>query len=144
VHVADDDLTTALSDQVEGGPLLAAVYARVHSELGVTRMLGPLVNHLITRRVAKVKAHGIAEKTDIPIEGDMVLGLTAGELHIWSADSMLGEVKDHIGTVPREKLAGLEAGGGRVWRPAAVSLSDGQKIEVQVRGGVDEFVAAFG
>src|ERR1019366_1678355 len=49
MHVDDKDLVTALSQQTDGPPLLAAIYARVHTAASFTHLLGPLGNYLVAR-----------------------------------------------------------------------------------------------
>src|ERR1019366_6655010 len=49
MHVDDKDLVTALSQQTDGPPLLAAIYARVHTAATFTHWLGPLGHYLLGR-----------------------------------------------------------------------------------------------
>lgn len=143
MHVADKDLTSTLSEKIEDGPLLGAVYARIDTAVGFTRMLSPLGNYLIARPAARAKAHSITERTEIPLDAGMVLGCTAGNLHVWSADIMLGQVHDHLGSVPRELISGIEVGSDKSWQPLTITLTNGEKVEVQARGGVHQFATSF-
>ena len=73
MHVTDEDLIDTLSQGLPGGPLLAAVYARVDTAAGWTRMLTPLGNYLIARPAARAKAHQVTEETEVPLDAAMVL-----------------------------------------------------------------------
>ena len=143
MHVTDEDLIDTLSQGLPGGPLLAAVYARVDTAAGWTRMLTPLGNYLIARPAARAKAHQVTEETEVPLDAAMVLGVTATDLHIWSADIMLGQVDDHLGAVPRTAFTGVDVGTGTSWQPLTLTLQDGHTIEVEARGGVHQFVSCF-
>jgi hypothetical protein len=143
MHVTDDDLVGTLSQGLSGGPLLAAVYARVDTAVGWTRMLTPLGNYLIARPAARAKAHQVTEETDVPLDAAMVLGVTATDLHIWSADIMLGQVDDHLGAVPRTAIADVKVGIAKSWQPLTITLNDGHTIEVEARGGVHHFASCF-
>jgi hypothetical protein len=142
MHVRDEDLVETLSAQVDDGPLLGAVYARVDTAVGFTRMFTPLGNYLIARPAARAKAQQVTDETDVPLDAAMVLGMTAGAMHVWSADPMLGQVHDHLGSVPRDVLAGIDVGAGRSWQPLTLNLADGHRIEVEARGNVHQFVTA--
>jgi hypothetical protein len=143
MHVADKDLTSALSEKIEDGPLLGAVYARIDTAVGFTRMFTPLGNYLIARPAARAKAHSITERTEVPLDGGMVLGCTAGNLHVWSADIMMSQVHDHLGSVSRELITGIEVGSDKSWQPLTITLKSGEKVEVQARGGVHQFATSF-
>lgn len=143
MRVIDKNLTEALSKDLEDGPLIAAVYARIDTALGVARFFTPLGNYLVARPAARAKARGVTEKTDVPLDAGMVLGATKDALHIWSADIMLNQVRDHLGSVPRDRIADVEVGVGRGWQPLALVLSDGARIDVEARGGVHQFVTTF-
>lgn len=143
MHLSDDELVGALSEGLSGGPLLAAVYARVDTAVGWTRMLTPLGNYLVARPAARAKAQQITEETDVPLDAAMVLGLTANDLHIWSADIMLGQVHDHLGAVPRTVIRDVTVGTAKSWQPLSIALNDGHLIEVEARGGVHQFVSSF-
>jgi hypothetical protein len=143
MHVSDDELVDTLSEGLPGGPLLGAVYARVDTAVGWTRMLTPLGNYLIARPAARAKAHQVTEETDVPLDAAMVLGVTATDLHIWSADIMLGQVDDHLGAVPRTIINRVTVGTAKSWQPLSLALNDGHIIEVEARGGVHQFVSCF-
>jgi hypothetical protein len=53
MHVTDEELATRLSGQLDGESLSHAVYARVDTPVGFTRMLTPLGNYLIARPAAR-------------------------------------------------------------------------------------------
>ena len=141
MHIADTDLITEL--EVADGPLLAAVYARVDTAVGFTRMFTPLGNYLIARPAARAKAQDMTEQTNVPLDAAMVLGVTAASMHVWSADPMLSQVHDHLGAVPRDAIASVSAGSGKSWQPLTLSLSSGQEIQVEARGPVHQFLAAM-
>ena len=143
MHVSDDELVSVLSDGLPGGPLLGAVFTRVDTAVGWTRMLTPLGNYLIARPAARAKAQQVTEETDVPLDAAMVFGVTATDLHVWSADIMLSQVDEHLGSVPRSQIAAVEVGTGKSWQPLTLRLQDGHAIEVQARGGVHQFVSAF-
>ncbi len=143
MHVADKDLIATLSEQITDGPLLGAVYARIDTAVGFARMFTPLGNYLVARPAARAKAHSITERTDVPLDAGMVLGCTAANLHVWSADIMLGQVHDHLGTMSRDLMAGVEVGTAKSWQPVTLLLTSGEKVEVEARGGVHQFATAF-
>jgi len=143
MHVADKDLVSALSQPADAPPLVAAVYARVNSPAGFTRFLGPLGNYLVARPVARAAAHRASERTDLPLDAAVVLGLAPGALHVWSADPMTSHVHDHLGSVETEKIAAIRAETGKSWWPLTITLADGQSLELQARGDVSGFVGAF-
>ncbi len=143
MHVSDDELVQTLSEGLAGGPLLGAIYTRVDTAVGWTRMLTPLGNYLIARPAARAKAHQVTEETDVPLDAAMVFGVTATELHIWSADTMLGQVHDHLGSVPRSEISGVEVGTGKSWQPLTLRLRGGHAIEVEARGGLHQFASSF-
>lgn len=142
MHLSDE-LVEVLSQSLPGGPLLGAVFARVDTAMGWTRMLTPLANYLIARPAARAKAQQVTEETDVPMDAAMVLDVTATDLHVWSADIMLGQVDDHLGAVPRSEFAAVEVGTGKSWQPLTLRLQDSHTIEVQARGGVHQFLSAF-
>lgn len=145
MHVVDKDLVPALSAQVDGKPLEAAVYARVNTPLGAARWLGPLGNYLVARPAARVAAHRAEERTELPLDAAVVLGLTADALHVWQADPMLSQVHDHLGSVPRAEIAGITTDGpAKSWWPIRIAMQDGEAVELQARGDVAGFVTAAG
>ncbi len=143
MHVEDKDLVPTLSQQTEGAPLAAGVYARIQTALGPARWLGPLGNYLVARPAARVAAHRDAGRTDIPLDAAVVLGIAAEELHVWSADPMLSQVHDHLGSVSLERIADIRAQTGKSWWPLTIALADGESLELQARGDVRSLVAAF-
>src|ERR1019366_4240006 len=75
MHVDDKDLVTALSQQTDGPPLLAAVSAGVHTAASFPHWLGPLGNYLVARPAARAAAHRDSERTDMPLDAAVVIGL---------------------------------------------------------------------
>ncbi len=143
MHLKDDELVTGLASQVEGGALQAAAYARVPTAVGFTRMLSPLGNYFIARPAARSAAGKVTEDTGVPLDAAVVLGLSADALHIWSADPMINQVHDHLGHVPLERIAAMEATPGRSWQKVTLTLDEGQKVELEARGAIHALVAAF-
>lgn len=143
MHVVDKDLVSTLSAQVDGAPLAAAVYARVDTPLGPARWLGPLANYLVVRPAARVAAHRAEERTEIPLDAAVVLGLSADALHVWQADPMLSQVHDHLGSVPRAEIASVTTeGAAKSWWSVTITMRDGASVELQARGDVPGFVSA--
>lgn len=143
MHLRDDELVTGLSGQ-EGGPaLLAATFARVPTAVSFTRLLTPLGNYFIARPAARAAAGKITEETDVPLDAAVVLGLSADALHVWSADPALNQVHDHLGHVPLERIAAIEATAGRSWQKLTITLQDGHKIELEGRGASHQVAAEF-
>lgn len=64
MHVDDKDLVATLSQQADGPPITAAVYARVGTAVSFTRWLGPLGNYLIARPAARAAAQRQGERAD--------------------------------------------------------------------------------
>ena len=143
MHLKDDELVTGLASQVEGGALQAAAYARVPTAVGFTRMLSPLGNYFIARPAARSAAGKVTEDTGVPLDAAVVLGLSADALHIWSADPMINQVHDHLGHVPLERIAAMEATPGRSWQKVTLTLDEGQKVELEARGAIHALVSAF-
>jgi hypothetical protein len=143
MHVADKDLVSVLSQPAGAPPLAAAVYARVTSPAGFARRLGPLGNYLVARPAARAAAHRASERTDVPLDAAVVLGLAPDALHVWSADPMTSHVHDHLGSVETEKIAGIRAETGKSWWPLTITFGEGESLELQARGDVSGFVAAF-
>jgi hypothetical protein len=142
MHVEDKDLVATLS-QHAGGPLVAAVYARVDTPLGFTRWLGPPGNYLVARPAARAAARRDSARTDMPLDAAVVLGLGANALHVWAADPMLSQVKDHLGSVELGRVAAIHAETGKSWWPLTITLADDESVSLQARGDVRSFVAAF-
>jgi hypothetical protein len=143
MHVPDKDLVSVLSQQAAAPPLAAAVYARVTSPAGIARSLGPLGNYLVARPAARAVAHRATERTDVPLDAAVVLGLAPGALHVWSADPMTSHVHDHLGSVETERIADIHAETGKSWWPLTITLAGGEPLQLQARGDVSGFVAAF-
>jgi hypothetical protein len=143
MHLKDSELTDKLADQVAGGQLNAAVFARVPTALSFTRMLTPLGNYFIARPAARSAAHTITEDTEVPLDAAVVLGLSADALHVWSADPMLNQVHDYLGYVPLERISAMNATPGRKWQLFSITLSGGQEIELEARGAIHELVSSY-
>jgi hypothetical protein len=144
MHLKDEELVTGLAGQ-EGGPdLLAATFARVTTAAGFTRMLTPLGNYFIARPAARAAAARITEKTDVPLDAAVVLGLSADALHVWSADPMLNQVNEYLGHVPLERITAIEATPGRNWQKLTINMQGGHQIELEGRGASHQLAAAFG
>lgn len=142
MHVEDKDLTTALAEQA-AGPLLGAVYARKDTPAGAARWLGPLGNYLIARPVARAAAHKDTEAVGLPLDAAVVLGATTSDLHVWAADPMLSQVKDHLGSVPLSRVTGASATPGKGWWDLTLTFGDDEAVELQARGDVPGLVAAL-
>ena len=137
MHLKDEELVTGLAGQEGGLDLLAATFARVTTAVSFTRMLTPLGNYFIARPAARAAAGKITKETDVPLDAAVVLGLSAGALHVWSADPMLNQVGEYLGHVPLERITAIEAtpGAGKSsrspykaatrssWRAAAPAIS---------------------
>jgi hypothetical protein len=143
MHVADKDLVSELSQPAGAPQLAAAVYARVTSPAGFARRLGPLGNYLVVRPAARAVAHRASERTDLPLDAAVVLGVAPGALHVWSADPMISHVHDHLGSVETTRIAAIRAETGKSWWPLTITFADGEPLELQARGDVSGFVAAF-
>lgn len=143
MHLKDDELVSGLSGPGLP-PLLAATYARVTTSLSFTRMLTPLGNYFIARPAARAAARGITEQTDVPLDAAVVLGLSASELHVWSADPMLDTVGEHLGHVPLQRITAMTATPGRTWQLLTLTLDGGHEITLEARGAVHQLVAEFG
>jgi hypothetical protein len=134
MHIKDNDLSSALSEQLGDEKVLAAAYARVTTALGAARMLSPLGNYLIARPAARSAARKITESTDLPLDAAVVFGVTDQALHVWRADPMLNQVHDHIGQVPLSQVLDITVEAGRSWQPMRITLSGGEVVELQARG----------
>ncbi|MGO9902973.1 MAG: hypothetical protein ACLP0J_25545 [Solirubrobacteraceae bacterium] len=143
MHVEDQDLVATLSQQTEGAPLTAAVYARFETAMSPAHWLGPLGNYLVARPAARAAAHRAEARTDLPLDAAVVLGITTGQLHVWAADPMLSHVNDHLGSVPLERIADIRAETAKSWWPLTITLTDDESLELQARGDVRGFVTAF-
>lgn len=143
MHVQDKDLVASLSQQAGGPQLRAAVYARVNTAVGFTRYLGPPGNYLIARPAARAAAHRESERTDMPLDAAVVLGLGSDALHVWKADPMLSQVHDHLGSVSLTRIAAMHAQTSKSWWPLTITFADEKPLELQARGDVSGFVAAF-
>lgn len=143
MHVDDKDLATVLSRQPNGPPLGAAVYARVHTAASFTHWLGPLGNYLIARPAARAAAHRDTERTDMPLDAAIVLGLAADALHVWAADPMLSQVHDHLGSVELTRIAAIRAQPDKSWWPMTITFISEESIELEARGDVSGLLTAF-
>jgi hypothetical protein len=143
MHLKDDELVTGLADQVEGGVLQAAVYARVPTAVGFTRFLTPLGNYFIARPAARSAAGKATEESGVPLDAAVVLGLSSDALHVWSADPMLNQVTDHLGHVPLERIVTMVATPGKSWHKVTITLDEGQTVDLEARGAIHALVAAF-
>src|ERR1022692_3046724 len=122
MHVEDKDLVTALSQQADGPALSAAIYARVSTAMSFTRWLGPLGNYLVARPAARAAAHRDEERTDMPLDAAVVLGLDPQALHVWAADPMLSQVHDHLGTVDIARITAIRTEIAKSWWPLSITL----------------------
>jgi hypothetical protein len=143
MHAADKDLVAILSQQPDVPPLSAAVYARVHTAMSFTHWLGPLGNYLLARPAARAAAHRDSERTDMPLDAAVVLGLAAETLHVWAADPMLSQVRDHLGSVKLTHIAAIRAQTAKSWWPLTITFADDESLELEARGNVPGFVSAF-
>lgn len=143
MHVDDKDLVATLSQQTDGPPLDAAVYARVHTAASFTHWLGPLGNYLVARPAARAAAHRDSERTDMPLDAAVVLGLAPEALEVWAADPMLSQVHDHLGSVELNRIAAIHAQTTKSWWPVTITFADNESVELEARGDVSGFVTAF-
>lgn len=142
MHVKDAELIGGLTGHGEG-QLVAAVYARVDTPVGFTRMLTPLGNYFIARPAARSAARKLTEETGVPLDAAVVLGLSSDALHIWGADPMLNQVHDYLGHVPVERITAMEAVPGRSWHKLSITLDAKDTIELEARGAGHALVAAY-
>lgn len=142
MHLKDDELVSALSGPL-GEDLLAAVYARVSTAFSPARMLTPLGNYLIARPAARSAARKITEKTTVPLDAAVVVGITATALHLWQADPMLNQVGDHLGEVPLARIRDIAVSAGRSWQPMTITLDSGENIELEGRGAAHLVASVF-
>jgi hypothetical protein len=143
MHVADKDLVSTHSQQAEAPRLLAAVYTRVSTPARFSRWLGPLGNYLVARPVARAAAHREGERTEMPLDAAVVLGLEPEALHVWSADPMMSQVHDHLGSVETARIAAMRAEVGKSWWTLTITFTGDESLELEARGDVSGFVAAF-
>lgn len=143
MHLKDSELVPALSSSL-GEDLVAAAYARVSTALGLARVLTPLGNYLVARPAARSAARKVTEKTAVPLDAAVVVGITAGALHLWRADPMRDQVGDHLGEVPLTRIKEIAVSPGRAWHPMAITLDGGERIELEGRGAVHAVASAFG
>ena len=142
MHVEDKDLVTTLS-QDGGPPLTAAVYARLSTPMSFSRWLGPLGNYFVARPAARAAARRDEERTDMPLDAAVVLGLEPEALHVWAADPMLSQVHDHLGTVEVARITAIRTEIAKSWWPLSITFTGGESLELEARGDVPGFVAAF-
>lgn len=143
MHLTDDELAQSLSEQLDGDVLTAAVYARVDTPVGFTRMLTPLGNYFIARPAARAAAQKMTRETEMPLDAAVVLGLSAARLHVWGADPMLNQVHDYLGFVPLDRITAMKAIPGRKWQQLSIALNGGQEIQLEARGASHALVAAY-
>lgn len=143
MHIEDKDLVTTLSQQAGGLPLIAAVYARIATALSFTRWLGPLGNYLVARPAAHAAAHRDSNRTDMPLEAAVILGLEPQALHVWAADPMLSQVHDHLGSVEITRISAISAETAKSWWPLTITFADEESLQLEARGDVSGFVTAF-
>jgi hypothetical protein len=143
MHVKDKDLVTTLSQQAGAPPLTAAVYARIGTAMSFTRWLGPLGNYLIARPAARAAAHSDGERTDMPLDAAVVLGIGPHALHVWAADPMLSQVHDHLGSVDLARIAAIRTESTKSWWPLSITFVDDESVKLEARGDVRGFVDAF-
>jgi hypothetical protein len=143
MHVTDKDLVSTLAQQAEASQLVAAVYARVSTPAGFTRWLGPLGNYLVARPAARAAAHREEERTEMPLDAAVVLGLEPEVLHVWSADPMVSQVHDYLGSVEVTRIAVMSAEIGKSWWSLRITFVGDESLDLEARGGVSDFVAAF-
>jgi hypothetical protein len=142
MHIRDRDLQSYLAGEV-GAPLVGAVYARVATSASVARRLGLVGNYAVARPAARMAARNITKRTGVPMDAAVVLGLTADTLHLWSADPLRNDVLDHLGSVPLSRVAAMMTVTDKSWQALTIVLDDEETIEIQARGDVNGFVAAF-
>lgn len=143
MHIEDKDLVATLSTQDDGPQLTGAVYARVGTAVSFTRWLGPLANYLVVRPAARAAAHRDGERADMPLDAAVVLGIAPDVLHVWAADPMLGQVNEHLGSVELDRITDVSADVSKDWWPLTIALVGGESVELEARGDVSGFVAAF-
>ena len=143
MHVDDKDLPAVLSGQPPHESLAAAVYARIETPASPARLLGVLGNYLVVRPAARAAASRATERTDLPLDAAVVLGVGVGALHVWSADPMRSHVGDHLGSIALERIAEIAAETGKSWWPLAMDFVDGESLRLSARGDVPGLVAAF-
>jgi hypothetical protein len=143
VHVADKELVSTLAQQGEAPRLVAAVYARVSTPVSFSRWLGPLGNYLVARPAARAVAHREGERTEMPLDAAVVLGLEPEALHVWSADPMMSHVNEHLGSVEIARIAAMSAEIGKSWWPLTITFAGDESLNLEARGDVSGFVAAF-
>jgi hypothetical protein len=143
MDVEDKDLVATLSQHTEGAPLTAAVYARVGTAVSFTRWLGPLSNYLLARPAARVAAHRDTERTNMPLDAAVVLGLGPDRLHVWGADPMLSQVHDYLGSVEFTRITAIHAETGKSWWPLSITFTADESVQLEARGDVSGFTAAF-
>lgn len=143
MHVEDKDLVPSLSEQAGPAGLEAAVYARIETPLSPARWLGPLGNYLVARPAARAAAHRATEKTELPLDAAIVLGVGGNELHVWSADPMLSQVKEHLGSVPVARITKMTTEIRKGWWSLTLAFAEGETLELSARGDVSGLAAAF-
>jgi hypothetical protein len=143
MHIRDEELAERLDEHTEGATLHAAVFARVPTGVGFLRMLTPLGNYFIARPAARQAAQKATERTELPLDAAVVLGISDDALHVWSADPMLNQVGDYLGHLPLARVAGMQATPGRTWQKLLITLEKGEEVELEARGAAHAVVAAY-
>lgn len=143
MHVKDKDLVATLSQGADGPPITAAVYARKGTAVSIARWLGPLGNYFVARPAARAAATREGERADVPMDAAVVLGLEPTALHVWSADPMLSQVHDHLGSVELARVTAMHTQISKSWWPLTITVTGDESIELEARGDVHGFVTAF-
>ena len=79
----------------------------------------------------------------MPLDAAVVIGLAPDVLHVWSADPMLSQVHDHLGSVELSRIAGIRAETGKSWWQLTIAFAGGESLDLEARGNVSGFVTAF-
>jgi hypothetical protein len=53
------------------------------------------------------------------------------------------QVHDHLGSVQLSRIATIQAETGKSWWPLTITFADDESVQLQARGAVSDFVAAF-
>jgi hypothetical protein len=99
--------------------------------------------NLIARPVARAAAHRDGARTGMPLDAAVVLGIGPRALHAWSADPMLSQVHDHLGSVELPRITGIHAEAAKGWWPLTIDFAGDESVQLEARGDVSGFVSAF-
>lgn len=88
-------------------------------------------------------ARKVTEKTDVPLDAAVVVGITVAALHLWRADPMLNQVGDHLGEVPLTGIKEIAVASGRSWQPMTITLEGGECIQLEGRGAAHVVANVF-